>query len=184
MQETWEMQVRSLSLEDPWRRKWQHPPVFLPGDSHGQRSLAGSSPWSHKELNMTGAAEHIRTKVDRRSHGVTWSRLLRTLFEGMGHLSVGGREELTACHQVTPRDWQGAPCRQTWVLCAQRLGPARWLPAVEFGEGTSKSLTVWAKPPTSLNNQPPRPLRSRHPGPVPARPQGSLSLVSPAEAQV
>jgi len=30
----------------PWRRKWQPTPVFLPGKSHGQRSLAGYSPWS------------------------------------------------------------------------------------------------------------------------------------------
>ena len=29
------------------------PPVFLPGESHGQRSLAGYSPWGHKELNTT-----------------------------------------------------------------------------------------------------------------------------------
>ena len=28
-------------------------PVFLPGDSHGQRSLAGYSPWVHKESNIT-----------------------------------------------------------------------------------------------------------------------------------
>ena len=28
----------------PWRRKWQPTPVFLPGESHGQRSLAGHSP--------------------------------------------------------------------------------------------------------------------------------------------
>ena len=27
----------------PWRRKWQPTPVFLPGESHGQRSLAGYS---------------------------------------------------------------------------------------------------------------------------------------------
>ena len=33
----------------PWRRKWQHTPVFLPEKSHGQRSLAGYSPWGHKE---------------------------------------------------------------------------------------------------------------------------------------
>ena len=33
----------------PWRRKWQPTPVFLPGKSYGQRSLAGCSPWSHKE---------------------------------------------------------------------------------------------------------------------------------------
>ena len=30
----------------PWRRKWQPTPVFLPGESHGQRSLAGYSPWN------------------------------------------------------------------------------------------------------------------------------------------
>ena len=29
----------------PWRRKWQPTPIFLPGKSHGQRSLAGYSPW-------------------------------------------------------------------------------------------------------------------------------------------
>ena len=28
-------------------------PVFLPGESHGQRRLAGYSPWGHKELDMT-----------------------------------------------------------------------------------------------------------------------------------
>ena len=36
-----------------WRRKWQPTPVFLPGKSHGQRSLAGYSPWGHKELDTT-----------------------------------------------------------------------------------------------------------------------------------
>ena len=37
----------------PWRREWLSTPVFLPGKSHGQRSLTGYSPWSHKELDMT-----------------------------------------------------------------------------------------------------------------------------------
>ena len=36
----------------PWRRKWQPTPVFLPGESHGQRSLAGCSLWSCKESDM------------------------------------------------------------------------------------------------------------------------------------
>ena len=31
-----------------WRRKWQPAPVFLPGKSHGWRSLVGYSPWGHK----------------------------------------------------------------------------------------------------------------------------------------
>ena len=35
------------------RRKWQPTPEFLPGEFHGQRSLAGYSPWGHKESDMT-----------------------------------------------------------------------------------------------------------------------------------
>ena len=37
----------------PWRRKWQPTPVFLPGKSHGQKTLVGYSPWGLKESNMT-----------------------------------------------------------------------------------------------------------------------------------
>ena len=37
----------------PWRRAWQPTPVFLPGESHGQRSLAGYSPQKSKELDIT-----------------------------------------------------------------------------------------------------------------------------------
>ena len=36
-----------------WRRKWQPTPVFLPGKSHGQRSLVGCSPWGRKESDTT-----------------------------------------------------------------------------------------------------------------------------------
>ena len=35
--------VGSIPGKIGWRRKWQLPPVFLPGESHGQRSLAGYS---------------------------------------------------------------------------------------------------------------------------------------------
>ena len=50
MQET---QVRFLGQKIPWRREWLPTPVFLPGDSHGQRSLEGYSPWGRKESDMT-----------------------------------------------------------------------------------------------------------------------------------
>ena len=39
----------------PLRREWQPTPVFLPGESHGQRTLAGYSPSGHKESDT---AEH------------------------------------------------------------------------------------------------------------------------------
>ena len=41
------------SIPGSGRRKWQPPPVLLPGKSHGQRSLVGYSPQGHKELEMT-----------------------------------------------------------------------------------------------------------------------------------
>ena len=37
----------------PWRREWQPTPGFLPGESHGQRSLVGYSPWGRTESDMT-----------------------------------------------------------------------------------------------------------------------------------
>ena len=37
----------------PWRRKWKPTPVFLPGKSHGQRSLVSYNLWGHKELDTT-----------------------------------------------------------------------------------------------------------------------------------
>ena len=43
------------SLEDNWRRKWQPTPVFLPGESHGRRSLVCCSPWGRTESDTTEA---------------------------------------------------------------------------------------------------------------------------------
>ena len=45
--------VWSLVWEDPLRRKWLSTPGFLDGEFHGQRSLAGYSPWGRKESDMT-----------------------------------------------------------------------------------------------------------------------------------
>ena len=44
----------------PWRRKWQPTPVLLPGESHGQGSLAGYSPRGRREL---GATEYTHTQT-------------------------------------------------------------------------------------------------------------------------
>ena len=47
----------------PWRRKWQPTPVFLPGESHGQRSLVYYSPCGCKELDTTGVTEYAHTHI-------------------------------------------------------------------------------------------------------------------------
>ena len=46
------------SRVEPWRRKWQPIPVFLLGEFHRQRNLAGYSPWGRKELDMTEQLTH------------------------------------------------------------------------------------------------------------------------------
>ena len=47
----------------PWSRKWQPAPVFLPGKFHGQRSLAGYSPWGHKNSDTTEHACMLNLSV-------------------------------------------------------------------------------------------------------------------------
>ena len=37
----------------PWKRAWQPTPIFLPGESHGQRSLAGYSPWGPSRTRLS-----------------------------------------------------------------------------------------------------------------------------------
>ena len=60
MQETW---VWSLGWEIPRRRAWQPTLVSLLGEFQGQRSLAGSSPWGHKESDTNDATEHSRMQA-------------------------------------------------------------------------------------------------------------------------
>ena len=44
----------------PWRWKWQPNPVFLPGESQGQKSLVGPSPWGCKELVTTESLSGVQ----------------------------------------------------------------------------------------------------------------------------
>ena len=55
------MQVQTLGRKDPLEKEMATHSVFLPGKSHGQRSLTGYSPWGHRELDMTEATEHAPT---------------------------------------------------------------------------------------------------------------------------
>ena len=54
------MWVRSLGWEVPRRRAWQPTPVFLPGESQGQKSLVGYSPQCCEESNTTEVTRHTR----------------------------------------------------------------------------------------------------------------------------
>ena len=52
--------VQSLGLENSMEEEWQHNPVFLPGKSHGQRSLAGYTLWGRKQSDMTQGLNNIK----------------------------------------------------------------------------------------------------------------------------
>ena len=58
----------------PWRRAWQPTPVFLPGESHGQRSLVGYSLQGCKESDTTEVTWHAHSSVE----GLTKHANLRT----------------------------------------------------------------------------------------------------------
>ena len=83
MQETQKRQVRSLGREDPWRRKWQPTPVFLPGEFHGQRSLSGYSPWGRKESDKT---ERLSTENMMRKHEERFSSDFMANGRGLGRM--------------------------------------------------------------------------------------------------
>ena len=82
MQET---QVLSLGREDPLEKEWQHTLVFLPGESHGQRSLVGYSPWGGKESDTTECAHaHTHTHMHALSLGLLF--LLASTYTAYGIL--------------------------------------------------------------------------------------------------
>ena len=70
----------------PWRTKWQPTPVFLPGESHGQRSLAGYSPWGHKDSDMT---EWVNSSIRGETGRETYMPQ-----EGFTHTSCAFRAEV------------------------------------------------------------------------------------------
>ena len=55
-----EMWVRSLGGEDPLEKEATATPVFCPGESHGQRSLVGCSPWGREESDTAERLSNSR----------------------------------------------------------------------------------------------------------------------------
>ena len=74
MQEAQEMQFNPWVGKIPWRRKWQPTPVFLPEKSHGQRRLAGYSPW-----DCRGSDTPERLSTHEHSHTSVWGHMFLVL---------------------------------------------------------------------------------------------------------
>ena len=61
--------------KSPWRRKWHPTPVFLPGKSHGQRGLAGYTPWGHKESDMSEQLNNNKKYIYTHTHTHTHTHI-------------------------------------------------------------------------------------------------------------
>ena len=95
MQET---QVRSLGWEDSLEKEWQHTPVFLPGESHGQRSLVGTDyglqrvghNWRSNTFTSSGSREAFNQElINSHSWGKTLLSALSCELQGFPTWSVG-----------------------------------------------------------------------------------------------
>ena len=67
----------------PWRRKWQPTLIFLPGESHGQRSLVSYSPWCHRESDTTEMTYTQATTIIQWLYLMLWSDSVQFSHSGM-----------------------------------------------------------------------------------------------------
>ena len=139
------MSIRFLHWEDPLEREWLPTPVFLPGESHGQRSLADYSPWGHKKLHMSewlSTSGLISANSQRRGglqaesevRGGSWPSLLRIIrwagAKGTGWwlCPAGLWSHPCQVHTLSrPRPWGGSeplpyPCLCNLMTAAVYLG--------------------------------------------------------------
>ena len=75
----------------PWRRAWQLTPMFLPGKSHGQRSLAGYNPWGLKVRHDWSNLAHTHTRMtetELRNEAIAGERRSREGFQKMWEKSI------------------------------------------------------------------------------------------------
>ena len=79
VQDTW---VQSLGWENLLEKAWQPIPVFFPGKSWGQKSLAGYSPQEFRESDTMEAPEHAHARARTHTH-------TRMMPSGLGRSSAG-----------------------------------------------------------------------------------------------
>ena len=101
-QARWETWVRSWVGKIPWRRAWQPTPVFLPRESHGQRSLAGCRlffMFLHSTHHLTGCiSQHEAANAMKTRSGAV---LFSAVFGGLAQVVL-----IPGTHP-----WESSVCR-------------------------------------------------------------------------
>ena len=147
MQET---RVPSRGWKIPWRRKWLPTPVFLPGKSHGQRSLAGYNPRGRKESDDDLENKPPTTIVDT---GKGTGQFIQNLWERkrafFGNVLMKVRKQQllsTEIHLPLVIGWRSLP--MVWL---QTVPMTDQTSSVGISEGpgapsTDSGLHVWGTP--------------------------------------
>ena len=102
----------------PWRRKWQPTPVFLPGESHGERSLAGYSSWSGKSLTQWSDWTHRKLDL------IMWKGIWKYFIPNLGLFPAGHRSDRQG--DVL---WDWPPGFESWLYSSNTFDlSVPWLP--------------------------------------------------------
>ena len=101
----------------PQRKAQQPTPGFLPGESHGQRSLVGYSPWGCRELDTTEVSEHAHTSYYK-AEALILAGILRTATRRLVHppLSLSPSSILLKCTHISPPPARGETEEVTFFL--------------------------------------------------------------------
>ena len=130
------MCVQSLGGKIPWERVWQPTPVFLPGESHGWRSLEGYTPCYCKESVTTEATEHaehtckqrFKTKTGKNKNQKStsswfWRQEVRGSRCGQGWILLGAPRGNPSQASPPALGAAGKPLRPLVCSCAPRCLP-------------------------------------------------------------
>ena len=112
----------------PWRRAWQPTPVFMPGESHGQRSLVGYGLWGCKESDTNKQLTHTHTHT----HISAWGTHSSTLAWNIPWMGEPGRLQSMESQRV----------RQDWVTSLSFYSSfwrRTWQPTPVFLPGESQA---------------------------------------------
>ena len=102
-----------------WRRKWQPTPVFLPGESHGQRSLVGCHLWGHTDSDTTEVTQQ------QQQQGL------------VAYQAINGADCITKCRKISSTSsWLLAQ----WIFCCPRSRFSRFLWILEVVSPSSYNL--------------------------------------------
>ena len=101
----------------PWRRKWQPTPVFLLEKFHGQRSLAGYSPWGHKELDTS---EQMNAHTRARTHTHTQSQ--HFFHEILSEWNPFRKSKVTLAFTILAQHYQHYTVHKHFIFCLRTWG--------------------------------------------------------------